>query len=94
MKFQCTWMSFLLSGNLGLSFGHGSVLLKSDLHTLYFTHTHMKLVQVGTDPMAQWLSSHAQLQRPGAPQFGSWVWTYTLSSSGHAVVVSHIEELE
>ena len=40
--------------------------------------------------MAEWLSSHAQLQGPG---FGSWALTWHCSS-GHVEAASHIPQLE
>lgn len=60
---------------------------------LYLTKAAIKNRYAGAGHLAEWLSSHALVQRPGVHQFGSWLWTWHCSS-GHAVAVSHIEELE
>ena len=42
--------------------------------------------------MAQQLSAHIPLQRPGVHRFGSWVWTWHRLASHAVVGVPHIKE--
>ena len=44
-------------------------------------------------PVAEQLSSHTWLQRPGFHRFGSWARTWH-RSSGHAQAASHMPQLE
>ena len=45
----------------------------------------------GAGPVAQWLSAHVLLWRPGVRQFGSWVWTWHCSSSHAVAGIPHIK---
>ena len=49
--------------------------------------------EVGAGPVAEWLSSHALLRRPGFHGFGSWAGTWH-RSLGHAEAASHMPQLE
>ena len=55
------------------------------LELLLFKARIINKLDRGASPVAQQLSSHIQLQRPGVHQFGSWVraWHHLAS---HAVV--------
>ena len=64
------------------------------LYTFVKTHqtVHLKTVNFGAGPVAEWLSS-LRFGGPGFHRFGSWARTWH-HLSGHAELASHTPQLE
>ena len=67
--------------------------IKSSFLWVKNSHMWIKNSHIGAGPVAKWLSLHSPLRQAKVPQFVSWRGPMH-GSSGHAVVASHIEELE